>query len=205
MFNPRYAQGSSGDCFFRLVRALLYSLALHLLFLIVFSAQVPQAESGSRIRITAQLAALTAINPRSGATKQSAVRAEAPAAVASKTTRRQSRQGSAGKSGEPSGNVEGSQEAPSVMDVAAYRLAVGRVFSGLLDQRWRALLPEGELVFQVQARPGHSPRVALLSPTDSANAAQLQDLMEQAVARVAMPPLWQSRGYGIELRALVGG
>lgn len=205
MFNPRYSQGSGGDCFFRLVHPLLYSLALHLLFLIAFSTGVPQAESRPQIRITAQLAPGDTINRRSGAAQKSAVHAESSAPSMRKGERRPSRPGQAENSGELSRNVEGSEEAPSVMDVAAYRLAVGRVFSSLLDPHARALLPVGELVFRVRGRQGHSPEVALLSPTDSANAAQLQSLMEEAVARVAMPPLWQSRGYGVELRALVGG
>ncbi len=203
MFSPRYSQGSGGDCFFRLPQALLLSLLLHLLLLFSVSSPGPQSVDKPRFRIAAELSpgANSAYLPGAESTPAAAPRQSAP--LGKKGAGSSAHRERAGSSLVPSATPGDDQEAPSVMAVAAYRLAVGRIFSSLLDARIRARLPVGEMLFKVRGRLGHSPEVSVLSPTDPGNSGELRRLMEEAVARVAMPVAWQSRGYSVELRALV--
>jgi hypothetical protein len=211
MSNPRYSQGSGGDCFFGLRRTLLLSLALHVGMLAFFSRQphpIP-AEAGVKLQAvigkpahqkpTVQHAAQRIDLASEAATPQKALREP------DISSRGPLAQGETYPAIAPVAEG-GYQHVPAGMDLSAYRLAVGRAFANLLDDELRAALPPGELIFRVDYRArGGTPSLKLTAASADAYTERLLSLMTQAVSLTPLPDAWLAKDYTVELRAEVGG
>jgi len=211
MSDPRYSQGSSGDCFLGLPAALVLSVVLHVL-LLGFADRPPlpvQADGGTRVlamigdakRYSPQRLSIAPgktdrqpadVAPRDSIPEASALRGPEDRKNVSPAL--------------ASGTDDDVQPIPPGMDLSAYRLALGRAFGNLLDEDIKGALPAGELTFGIYYRAsGSPPSLRLLGVADQVLSDRLLVLMAQALALTPLPANWQARDYRLELRAVVVG